>query len=277
MTQSTLVDSPASTTTTTSPRGRARSPLRVCMARDDYERAFDVLEHCDGAPSVVDFKETVVEALQQHFALRHVSFFAGATFHNVFGDVTPLTEGKTSNMLPEYQERWARYDVFGTPAATRQLVSSGVSSLTELASQGPLPASAEAYVRHFLAATWRMETAAALRLELPGGHLALVGMFDPKPDKLGVHELATLRLLSRQLSVICRSLPVSRSQAAVSRLSERQRQVARLVADGLSNAQIAETLSLAEDSVKKYVSRILGLTGCQSRMELALLARSCRT
>ncbi len=37
---------------------------------------------------------------------------------------------------------------------------------------------------------------------------------------------------------------------------------------------IAETLSLAEDSVKKYVSRILSVTGCQSRMELALLARS---
>lgn len=50
----------------------------------------------------------------------------------------------------------------------------------------------------------------------------------------------------------------------------------QLVADGLSNAQIAETLSLAEDSVKKYVSRILGATGCQSRMELALLARSSR-
>jgi DNA-binding NarL/FixJ family response regulator len=50
--------------------------------------------------------------------------------------------------------------------------------------------------------------------------------------------------------------------------------VVRLVADGLSNAEIAQTLSLAEDSIKKYVSRILAVTGCQSRMELALLARS---
>lgn len=250
--------------------------MRAALARDDYERAFDVLEHCDHAPSVIDFKENVVDALQQHFELEHVSFFVGATFHHVFSDIKPLTEGKTSKMLPEYQERWASYDVFGTPAATRQLVSSGVSSLAELTSHGTLPTSAQAYVRHFLSATWRMETAAALRIELPDGHLALVGMFDPKPDKLDVHGLATLRLLSRQLSGICRHLPMSRPQAAVNRLSERQRQVARLVADGLSNAQIAETLSLAEDSVKKYVSRILGLTGCQSRMELALLARSSR-
>lgn len=276
MTQSTLVDSPASTKTATSPQRRARSPKRTSLHTDDYERAFGVLECCDTAACVVDFKESVVDALREHFALEHVSFFAGATFHNVFGDVTPLTEGKTAKMLPEYQDRWARYDVFGTPAAMRQLVSSGVSSLAELTSQGPLPASAEAYVRHFLISTWGMEAAAALRLELPGGHTALVGMFDPQADKLGVSELSTLRLLSRQLSVICRGLPVSRTQAALGRLSERQRQVVQLVADGFSNAQIAETLSLAEDSVKKYVSRILSATGCQSRMELALLARSSR-
>lgn len=276
MTQSTLVDSPASTMTNTPPRRRARSPRRISLRKDDYERAFDVLECCDSAACVVDFKESVVEALQEHFALEHVSFFAGATFHNVFDDVTPLTEGKTAKMLPEYQERWAHYDVFGTPAAMRQLVSSGVSSLGELTAQGPLPASAEAYVRHFLIATWGMETAAALHLELPGGHTALVGMFDPRADKIGIAELGTLRLLSRHLSAICRGLPVLRPQAALGRLSERQREVVQLVADGFSNAQIAETLSLAEDSVKKYVSRILSSTGCQSRTELALLARSSR-
>lgn len=261
-------------TTTMSPHRRARSPVRSVLRQGDYERAFAVLEDCDTAACLYDFKESVVGALCQQFGLRHVSFFAGATFHNVFGDITPLTEGATARMLPEYQERWCRYDVFSTPAAMRQLVSSGVSSLPELAAYGPLPAPADAYVRHFLVATWGMESAAALRLELPGGHTALIGMFDPRPDMLDSNDLATLRLLSRHLSAVSRNLPVSRPQAALAHLSQRQRQVVRLVADGLSNAQIGDTLSLAEDSVKKYVSRILGLTGCQSRMELALLARS---
>jgi DNA-binding NarL/FixJ family response regulator len=99
-------------------------------------------------------------------------------------------------------------------------------------------------------------------------------MFDPAADKLGPSELSTLRMVSRQLSAISRGLPVTRSRAALAGLSERQGEVVALLADGLSNAQIADTLSLAEDSVKKYVSRILSLTGCQSRMELALLARS---
>jgi DNA-binding NarL/FixJ family response regulator len=274
VTQSTLVDSPASTTTPSPPQRRASPARRSALHKGDYERAFDILECCDTAASLPDFKEQMVEALREHFALRHVSFFAGATFHNVFGDATPLTEGNTAKMLPEYQERWSRYDVFGTPVAMRQLVTSGVSSVAELSAIGALPSSAEAYVRHFLCGTWGMETAAAMRLELPGGHTALIGMFDPQPDKLSPPELATLRLLSRQLSAISRGLPVSRSKAALVGLSKRQREVVHLVADGLSNAQIAETLSLAEDSVKKYVSRVLGVTGCQSRMELALLARS---
>jgi len=249
---------------------RARPGLRQV----DYERAFAVLESCDSAGSLPDFREQVLDALAREFDLRHVSFFCGATFHHVFGDLAPLTEGHTARMLPEYQERWYRYDVFSTPVAMRQLLCSGVSALTELQAARALPTSAEAYVRHFLRATWGMESAAALRLDLPGGHTALVGMFDPAPDKLGPAELATLRLLARQLSAICRRLPVSRSRAVLRGLSERQKQVVALVADGLSNAQIAETLCLADDSVKKYVSRILAATGCQSRMELALLARS---
>jgi len=248
----------------------SRPPLRAV----DYERAFAVLESCDSAASLPDFQEQLLEALAREFDLRHVSFFCGATFHHVFGDLEPLTEGHTARMLPEYQERWFRYDLFSSPAAMRQLLASGVSSLAELRATRALPASADAYVRHFLGATWGMETAAALRLELPGGHTALVGMFDPEPDKLGPAQLATLRLLSRQLSAICRGLPVSRSKAVLVGLSERQRQVVTLLADGFTNAQIAETLCLADDSVKKYVSRILAATGCQSRMELALLARS---
>ncbi len=266
-----MVDSPGQVAVGT--HRRASSVLE----KVDYQRAFEVLECCDTAACLPDFKEQMVEGLLRHFKLRHVSFFTGATFHNVFGDQAPVTEGQTARMLPEYQERWCRYDVFGTPAAMRQLVATGLSSVSELAAFGPLPASADAYVRHFLVATWGMESAAAMRLELPGGHTALVGMFDPKSERLGVHELATLRLLSRQLSAICRGLPISRPKTTLTCLPERQRQVVQLVADGLPNAEIAETLSLAEDSVKKYVSRILSATGCQSRMELALLARSQRS
>ena len=276
VTQSTMGDNSTGLRNTRSAPPSTRSPIRKVLEPRDYELAFDVLERCADAASVPDFKERTVQALQEQFGLQHVSFFAGATFHTVFEDAAPLTEGATAKMLPEYQERWARHDIFGCSAAVQQLVTSGVASMTELQAVTPLPPAAAAYVRHFLRSTWRMETAAAMRLELGGGHTALVGMFDPEPNKLGVHEIATLRLLSRQLSAIARGLPTTRPLATLTRLPERQQQVVHLVAEGLSNAQIAETLSLAEDSVKKYISRILTATGCQSRMELALLARSQR-
>lgn len=268
VTQSTLVDSPASTKTARSPR----RPIRPALRTVDYERAFDVLESCDGAATLFDFKEQLVHALGSAFDLHHVSFFAGATFQNTFGDLTPLTEGDTARMLPEYQGRWSRYDVFSAPASVSQLVSSGVASVGELQARGALPAPAKAYVRHFLYSTWGMECAVAMRLDLPGGHTALIGMFDPQADKIGTADLSTLRLLSRQLSNISRNLPVNKPKAALARLSARQREVVRLVAEGMSNHEIAEALSLAEDSVKKYVSRTLAATGCHSRMELALLS-----
>src|SRR3954471_4283735 len=62
-----------------------------------------------------------------------------------------------------------------------------------------------------------MESAAAMRLELPGGHTALVGMFDSSPDRLGHHELATLRLLARQLSAISQRRLGARRDAALAR------------------------------------------------------------
>ncbi|MFC9553514.1 response regulator transcription factor [Rhodococcus sp. NPDC056960] len=276
VTQSTLGDSSETSSKTTQSTSGTHSPLRAQLHKADYERAFDVLEQCADAACLPDFKERAVDAISEHFELRHVSFFAGPTFHTVFEDSAPLTAGKTAKMLPEYKARWARYDIFGTPVAMRQLVHSGLSTLDELQSMGQLPAAADAYVRYFLHSTWRMQTAAALRLELSSGHTALLGMFDPEPGKIGTAEAATLRLLSKQMSAMARGLPASKPQGALAKLSERQRQVVQLVADGLSNAQIAEILSLAEDSVKKYVTRILTSTGCQSRMELALLARAQR-
>lgn len=267
MGQSTKVYSPARVMGASAAARLARPSLRP----SDYERVFDVLEHCDTAACLMDFKERMLEALGCVFGFRHTSFFAGATFQTTFGDNRPLVEGCTGRMLPEYQDRWFRYDVFSTPIALKMLMSTHVASLSELTA---LPDSAKAYVRHFLVGTWGMESATALKLELPGGHTALIGIFDQRPDALGRPELSALRLLGRQLSAIARGLPSTQPAATVlTALSDRQRQVVRLVADGLSNAQVAEALSLTEDTVKKYVSRILASTGCHSRTELAILAR----
>jgi two-component system response regulator DevR len=44
------------------------------------------------------------------------------------------------------------------------------------------------------------------------------------------------------------------------------------VGEGLTNRQIAERLSLAEKTVKNYVSIVLGKLGVESRTQAAVLA-----
>ncbi len=56
-------------------------------------------------------------------------------------------------------------------------------------------------------------------------------------------------------------------------LSERELEVLRLVADGLSNKEIGQKLSLAEGTVKNYVTNVLGKIDARDRTQAALRAR----
>jgi len=53
-------------------------------------------------------------------------------------------------------------------------------------------------------------------------------------------------------------------------LSGRQEQIVRLVADGLSNSEVAEKLRLSEHTVKNYLIRIFDKLGVSNRIELVL-------
>jgi two-component system response regulator DesR len=57
-------------------------------------------------------------------------------------------------------------------------------------------------------------------------------------------------------------------------LTDRERQVLRLAADGLSSADIAETLSLSEGTVRNYLSEAISKLGAQNRIEAANLAKA---
>jgi DNA-binding NarL/FixJ family response regulator len=60
--------------------------------------------------------------------------------------------------------------------------------------------------------------------------------------------------------------------ARVAGLPTRELEVLRLVADGLSNAQIAAALYLGETTVKTYVSRLLARFGVRDRVGLVIVA-----
>jgi DNA-binding NarL/FixJ family response regulator len=56
------------------------------------------------------------------------------------------------------------------------------------------------------------------------------------------------------------------------RLSEREKQIAALVARGMKNKDIALQLTISENTVKRHLQSIFSKTGARDRLELAVIA-----
>jgi DNA-binding NarL/FixJ family response regulator len=65
---------------------------------------------------------------------------------------------------------------------------------------------------------------------------------------------------------------VTPDQTLISQLSEREREVLRLLATGLSNTEIAQTLYLSEGTVKNYVSALFSKLNVIDRTQAAIHA-----
>jgi DNA-binding NarL/FixJ family response regulator len=103
------------------------------------------------------------------------------------------------------------------------------------------------------------ELADAIRTVMRGGVL-----IEPSVARKVVAELARLRPAPA---------PEPRPAPLVEPLSEREREILRLVAAGLTNREIAGRLFLAEGTVKNYVTNILGKIGARDRTQAAVAAQ----
>lgn len=101
------------------------------------------------------------------------------------------------------------------------------------------------------------ELAEAIRKVAAGGAL-----IEPSVARKVIAEFARLEPATRSVNV---GLPEP--------LSEREIEILKLLAQGLSNKEIAKQLFLAEGTVKNYVSNVLSKLGVNDRTQAALRAR----
>ena len=120
-------------------------------------------------------------------------------------------------------------------------------------------------------ALWiRLDLARVLRQSDPGSARSMLDEVDVTAKRFGA---TTLQGLAEQglRSLGTRTWRRSRVAGAGSRelLTPREREVARLVADGSTNSEIAERLFLSRKTVERHVSNVLAKLGARNRTELA--------
>ncbi|GGX55667.1 response regulator [Streptomyces minutiscleroticus] len=146
-------------------------------------------------------------------------------------------------------------------AATRQVVAEGLADVLVLTTFdldeyvfGALRAGASGFL---LKNTDAAELLAAVRTVGRGEGL--------------IHPAVTRRLIAEFASAPVREPAADRS--VLDALTRREREVLSCLGEGLSNAEVAVRLEMAEATVKTHVSRLLGKLELRSRVQAAVLAQ----
>ena len=78
--------------------------------------------------------------------------------------------------------------------------------------------------------------------------------------------------LFEQVSVEAERRGARRSAEEIGRITRREREIAALIAEGLSNAELARRLTLTEGTIGNHVAHILRKLGLKSRTQIAVWA-----
>lgn len=73
------------------------------------------------------------------------------------------------------------------------------------------------------------------------------------------------------IEALKRAMPLAtRDFTAAERLTKREKDLASLIAEGMTNRDIANRLGLTENTVRNYLQHVFDKVGCSTRAELML-------
>ncbi|BDT92392.1 hypothetical protein IFM12275_23680 [Nocardia sputorum] len=245
----------------------------VVLSASDLQGVLSVLEDCERASSLSEFRSTTLEGMARYLGYKNTGFFVGPTLPLCFDDLSTVVNGPVARLAPQFLEHYRRADIFAEPTAIQLLDTRRVATLDQL----PRPVRPQVcdYVDKFLL---RNGIRAEMAVYIPssGSMTALISAVDSESGAFDARDLAIGELLARHLGNLLRwhtSEPVHSSPIS-NMLSGRQAEVVALLACGFTNAEIARTLYITLDTVKKHITRALQVTGCRNRTELTLAWRS---
>ncbi|WP_199827802.1 helix-turn-helix transcriptional regulator [Streptomyces specialis] len=262
---------PAAHAFVSEPRRPRRLPGGEPLPPEDYRRLFGVIEAVDRAPDLPAFRERLLRALEEWFGYSTIAVLHGPTVTAALYDGRGVKTGYSREFLTEYAERWITADPYMSPHAHQLLAEHGVVTLRELHPE--LVPAQRVYVERFLK-RHGIHDKVALLVDAGAEGVMYVGVVVRGAQRIPARDLAVMRALRRHLEpLVTRLLADDRAAASAAGdlgLTPREREVAGLAAQGLTNQQIAQRLFVGVGTVKKHLTRVLAKTGVTTRTQLAL-------
>ncbi|OHV44769.1 helix-turn-helix transcriptional regulator [Pseudofrankia sp. BMG5.36] len=246
----------------------AQPPRDLALGAAELRGILRVVEDCERAPTLPAFREATLDALSRHLGYRNSAFFLGPSLEAAFQDQRPAGRGLALRMAGPFLDRYRGLEAFSDPESLRLMHERGVVTLEDIGN--PVRPEIRMRMERFLRAHG-IHSKLLLRLAGPANIGAVVSLLDPRPGAFGARDRAVAAVLGRHLGNLLRfHVRANTGPAVTAKLSARERDVVRLVAEGHSNRQVAEALCISIDTVKHHLTHALVATSCANRTQLAL-------